>query len=259
MPQDKTTFVISIVAASFFVLMLILAGVMLFRIYLKRKNKLLLEKQMMSIQFEQTLLQSKLEIQEQTFRDISQELHDNIGQVLSLVRLNLNTLNTPADPEKISTMDSLLDKALTDIRSLSHSLDADYIRDNGWEIPVTKLLNDLQNTSKYTTSIQLDEYLPALGNQKPIILFRMIQEVINNIVRHASADKISLEAKNENDVLVITLGDNGKGFDRRAISAGSGLRNLTNRAKMINAELAINSQPGHGTTVNISIKPEKSE
>src|SRR6267154_750442 len=99
MPKEKLDFVLSILFASFFVLLLMIAVFMLFRIYLKRKNKLLLEKERMNIEFEQTLLRSQLEIQEQIFTHISQEMHDNISQVLSLVRLNLNTLNIPADAE----------------------------------------------------------------------------------------------------------------------------------------------------------------
>src|SRR5258706_9026809 len=119
MPKDKIDFDMLIAGASFLILMLMVAVVMLFRIYLKRKNKLLLEKERMSIQFEQTLLQSKLEIQEQTFHDISQELHDNIGQVLSLVSIHLNTLNAGQDGDKITLMDELLGKAITDLRNLS--------------------------------------------------------------------------------------------------------------------------------------------
>ena len=247
-----------IAGASFLILMLMIAVVMLFRIYLKRKNKLLLEKELMGIQFEQTLLQSKLEIQEQTFHDISQELHDNIGQVLSLVSINLNTLNAPDEADKISKMDELLGKALFDLRSLSHSLDADYIRNNGWTGLVIKLMNSLQNTGKFTTSLQLDDDLPPLGTEKPIILFRMIQEVVNNIIKHADANTIFLKARKENDRMVITVQDDGKGFSENAVSGGAGLQNLQNRAKMINAELAIRSQPGMGTLVTISIKTESS-
>jgi signal transduction histidine kinase len=259
MPKDKIDFVLLIVGTSFLILMLMISVIMLFRIYLKRKNKLLLEKERMSIQFEQTLLQSKLEIQEQTFHDISQELHDNIGQVLSLISINLNTLNAPHETHKIMHMDELLGKALTDLRNLSHSLDADYIRNNGWTELVHKLLNNLQNTGKFTTNILIDDDLPALGTEKPIILFRMIQEVINNIVRHAAANTIVFKAQKENNRMVITIQDNGKGFDRLAASDGAGLRNLENRAKMINAELAISTQPGSGTIVSISIKPETIE
>jgi signal transduction histidine kinase len=255
MPKDKIAFVISIVAVSFLILTVVIAGIMLFRIYLKRKNKLLLEKELMSAQFEQTLLQSKLEIQEQTFRDIGKELHDNIGQVLSLVRLNLNTLNIPADNEKIASMDNLLDKALIDLRNLSHSLDTDYIRNKGWTEPVVKLMQNLKNTGKYAIEIAFDNDLPAIKNEKAIILFRMIQEVIQNIVKHSEANSIIMKTQKENDKLVIRILDNGKGFDTTLNTDGAGLHNLKNRAKMINADLSINSQPGNGTSINIIIKP----
>ena len=117
MQKEKLNLILSIVAASLFVIMLIVAAFILFRIYLKRKNILLLEKQRMSVQFEQTLLSSKLEIQEQTFTYIGREIHDNIGQVLSLVRLNLNTLTAITDEPKLTLMDELLGKAITDLRS----------------------------------------------------------------------------------------------------------------------------------------------
>lgn len=259
MQKEKLDFVLSILLTSFFVLLLVVAVVLLFRIYLKRKNKLLLERERMSIQFEQTLMQSQLEIQEQTFAYISREIHDNIGQVLSLVRLNLNTLNVPIENDKINMIDGLMEKALTDLRNLSHSLDADYIRNNGWAEPVTRLLHDLQKTGKYTTHIQLGEGLPHPGNEIPIILFRMIQEVINNIIKHAAANTINLEAQKENGRLVITIQDNGKGFNTQTVSAGSGLLNLEKRSKMINAELFVSSETGKGTSVTISVKTENNE
>ncbi|HTD95247.1 MAG TPA: histidine kinase, partial [Chitinophagaceae bacterium] len=132
MQKEKLDIALSFAAASLFVLLFVIAAVMLFRIYLKRKNKLLLEKEMMGIQFEQTLLQSKLEIQEQTFADISREIHDNIGQVLSLARINLNTIRSENDAAKIDLVDELMGKAILDLRTLSHSLDTDLIRNKGW-------------------------------------------------------------------------------------------------------------------------------
>lgn len=213
----------------------------------------------MNIEFEQTLLKSKLEIQELTFNDISREIHDNIGQVLSLVRINLNTLKAPDDIDKVNLMDELMGKAITDLRSLSHSLDADHIRNKGWLAAVNKLLADLEKTGKYKIHIQQEEDLPTLGNDKPIILFRMIQEIINNIIRHAAADTIHLDTRKENSNLVIKVRDNGKGFDTDKNSGGVGLQNLKNRARMINADLSINSEFGKGTTVTISIKTDNND
>jgi signal transduction histidine kinase len=256
MQKEKLEVLLSVVVASLLVLMLVIVIIMLFRIYLKRKNKLIREKELMSIQFEQTLLQSKLEIQEQTFQDISQELHDNIGQLLSLVSINLNTLNAPHESERINKMDELLGKALNDLRNLSHSLDGDYIRNNGWTGLVVKLMGNLESTGKYHTTTELDDSLPSLGTERPIILFRMIQEVIHNIIKHANAKTIYLKAKQEPGHLIITIKDDGKGFSADEAAGGAGLQNLQNRAKMINAELKINSQPGTGTYVTIAIKTE---
>ena len=220
---------------------------------------LILEKERMGIQFEQTLLASKLEIQEQTFTYIGQEIHDNIGQVLSLVRINLNTLQCTTEEQKIILMDELLGKAITDLRSLSHLLDTDYIRTTGWAGAVEKLFIDLKRTGKYTTTVWTEENLPALATEKQIILFRMIQEIVNNIIKHAEASEINLHAMHRENQIMIDIKDNGKGFDQAISSGGNGLRNLTSRAKMINAEINIISKPGSGTLVNISINSNSNE
>lgn len=259
MQKEKLDVLLYVISVSLFILLLVVAIFILFRIYMKRKNKLLLEKELLGAQFEQTLLLSKLEIQEQTFHDISQELHDNIGQVLSLVSINLNTIVAPQEAARIAKMDDLLTKALTDLRNLSHSLDADYIRNNGWTGLVIRLLNNLEATGKFKTCVELDEDLPSLGTEKPIILFRMIQEVVNNIMKHAQANTIYLNAKKDNDRLMITIQDNGKGFSGNSISGGAGLHNLQNRAKMINAQFSIDGQTGQGTLVTILIEPGNNE
>jgi signal transduction histidine kinase len=259
MQKEKLDLILSIVAVSLFVLLLIVAAFILFRIYLKRKNMLLLEKERMGIQFEQTLLASKLEIQEQTFTYIGQEIHDNIGQVLSLVRINLNTLQCNTEEQKINLMDELLGKAITDLRSLSHLLDTDYIRTTGWAGAAEKLFLDLNRTGKYTTTVWTDENLPALATEKQIILFRMIQEIVNNIIKHAEATEINLHAIQRENQIMIDIKDNGKGFDQTTSSGGNGLRNLTSRAKMINAEINITSKAGSGTLVSISINSNSNE
>lgn len=245
MQKEKLDLIVSVISASVFVLLLMIAVFFLFRIYWKRKNTLLFEKQQMAIQFEQTLLQSKLEIQEQTFADISREIHDNIGQVLSLARINL--------------VDELMEKAITDLRNLSHSLDADLMRKKGWLEPTQKLLRDLEKSGKYVTRLFISENPPALGNDKPIILFRMIQEIINNIIKHAGANLIELSVAKDKERLQISIKDNGKGFSKEKISAGAGLRNLENRARMIAADLDIGSEPGKGTTITISVKLDPHE
>ena len=253
MQKENVDFILSIVSVSVFVLFLVIGGFMLFRIYLKRKNTLLLEKEKMSIQFEQTLLHSKLEIQEETFTYISKEIHDNIGQVLSLIRINLNTLSAPSQEQKLNLMDELIGKAIGDLRNLSHSLDSDMIRNTGWVKAAERLLNDLQKTGTCKTTFVTEEKLPALSNEKSIILFRMIQEIINNIIKHARAKEIEFKAFREESCITINIKDNGKGFDRATVAAGAGLQNLEIRAKMIDANMYIHTEPGSGTCVIISV------
>lgn len=257
MQKDQLDILLSVLVGSASMLLLVVSTIVLFRIYIKKKNKLLLEKELMRVQFEQTILESKLEIQEETFAYIGQELHDNICQVLSLIRLNLNTLDVPGETKKLTHMDALLEKGLTDLRTLSHSLDAEQIRSTGWAPPAIKLINNLQSTGKYTAEAELEENLPPLGSDRPIILFRMIQEIINNIVKHAQATTILLKAWNENNKLVITIRDNGKGFDIESAAGGAGLRNLEKRSKLIDASLGISSKEGDGTCVTITIDTEK--
>ncbi len=259
MQKENLELALSILFASVFILLLMVASFLLFRIYLKRKNKLILENERMKTRFEQTLLQSKLEIQEETFTYISREIHDNIGQVLSMARLNLNSLDLPEVNQKIELIDEMLEKSIADLRSLSHSLDSDRIRINGWVNEVEKLLIYLQKSGKYKVHTSTADDLPPLGKDKPIILFRIIQEAINNIIKHAGANEINFAVTHKNNNIIIEIKDNGKGFDMNSAAAGSGLNNLLSRSKMINAEINITSNPGEGTLVIISVKDESNE
>ncbi|HEX7845731.1 MAG TPA: ATP-binding protein [Chitinophagaceae bacterium] len=260
MQKEKLDIILGIVFSSLFVLMLMGAIILLFRIYLKRKNTLLLEKERMSREFERTLLRSKLEIQEETFSYISREIHDNIGQVLSMARININTLNAPQEQQKIDLLDELVGKAITDLRGLSHLLSTDQVRNEGWVKAVEKLFNGLDRSGKYETHLHIEGSLPALGEDKPIILFRIIQEIINNIIKHAEATTISLQAIQKDRKIVLAIKDNGKGFDVNSVAkSGAGLNNLSFRSKMIGATMDINSKPGEGTTIILAINCENNE
>jgi signal transduction histidine kinase len=252
MQKEKIDLAISVIAASLFVLLLIIAAFMLFRIYLKRKNTILLEKERMKTQFEQTLLNSQLEIQEETFTRISREIHDNIGQVLSFVRLNLNTISTN-EQDQVNRMDELMEKAITDLRNLSHSLDTDIIRNTGWIKAAERLLRDLGKTGTCRVVFSAEEDLPPLGNEKSIILFRMIQEITNNIIKHAGAKEIQFQTVANDSQIIISITDDGRGFDKATVTAGAGLQNLESRAKLIDAKLYIHTEPGNGTTVIVSV------
>lgn len=212
--------------------------------------------------FSHTLLRSQLEIQEQTLKNISQEIHDNIGQVLSLAKLNLATV----DIEKIETLQqkiddskSLVAKAIQDLRDLSKSLNTDYVSDMGLARSIEYELEMIKKTGIIQTTFEIEGRVSKLEQQKELILFRIVQEVLNNILKHAKATSITIKLKYQTSYFFLKVTDNGQGFDlgkiqdRRDGKPGLGIKNLHNRAQLIGANFSMSSTLAQGTTVDISL------
>ncbi|MEK7199426.1 MAG: ATP-binding protein [Bacteroidota bacterium] len=261
MPKPQEDILISIVVASVFFILICSFLLLIVFIFLRRQRKNREEKDEMKNRFEQTLLKTQLEIQEQAFAYISQEIHDNIGQILSLVRLNLNTFGSVVSEEKMEQTDKLLGKAIKDLRDLSHNLQKNRIYDIGIVESIRQLLQSLEKTGRYITSFQTSDHYNLLDTNTDIILYRMIQEIVNNIIKHAAATKIDIEINSEVDLTTIRISDNGIGFDTALLQkerAGIGLQNIINRAKTIDANVDVKSEQGKGTTITLYIKPKPS-
>jgi signal transduction histidine kinase len=209
---------------------------------------------------QQELLTVRLEIQEQTYRTISQELHDNIGQVLSLVLLNINTVdvyNAEAAREKLAESKNLVKKAIQDIRDISKTLNTDFINEIGLTNAVDQQLELLKRTGVYATQLVVEGDLYGCEPERELLIFRIVQELLNNIVKHAGANQIIVSMRYELEKLVIKVCDNGKGFDvqTQALShhKGLGLRNIPNRLKLIRGAIFFESELKKGTTATIEI------
>ncbi len=261
MPRQQEDILITIVVASVFFVLIGSFLLLIVFVFLRRQRKNKQEKEEMRNRFEQTLLKTQLEIQEQAFSYISQEIHDNIGQILSLARLNLNTFGDHVTEEKINQTDDLLGKAIKDLRDLSHNLQNNRIHAIGIIESIRQLLISLEKTGRFQTSFHTSDNFHILDVNTDIILYRMIQEIINNIIKHASANKIDIQVKSENGATTIRISDNGIGFDTNLLQqarTGIGLHNIINRAKMINTTVNVNSSPGNGTIITLYIKPKQS-
>ena len=214
------------------------------------------EKKQLQISFEQELLKSKLEMQEQTLKLISQEIHDNIGQVLSLVKLNIAKIdpsNQASIQEKLSDARSLLGKAIQDLRDLSKRLNTDFAKDVGLRQAVQYELTLLERTGSFKTSCIIHGTPLTIDPEKELILFRIFQELINNIIKHANADIIEVKLIYNPTFFQLEVNDNGSGFDISRINIpnqfeGIGLRNINNRAALIGAKFSMQSSPGQGTS-----------
>jgi two-component system, NarL family, sensor kinase len=239
-------------------------------LYRFRKNKMLFEKDQMKISFQQELLRTQLEIQEQTLKNISQEIHDNIGQMLSLAKLTLATTDLDqmaTARQKIDDTHHLISKAIRDLRDLSRSLNTEYLAELGLLRSIEYELEMIGKTGSVKTALTVTGMIYKLNPQKELILFRIVQETLNNILKHANADLISIVIGYHVQGITLKIADNGKGFellttaerDNRADfrKPGLGIRNMQNRAKLIGADFKISSVIGEGTEIIIeSFKEE---
>lgn len=209
--------------------------------------------------FEQTLLKSQLEIQEETLRNISQEIHDNIGQVLSLAKLQLNTfpfLPTNEAIETVSNSKDLVSKAIADLRSLSKSLHPDRVNELGLEENIRHELEMLEKTRQYTTRLKINGSPFKIPVQTQTILFRIVQEAISNIIKHAAANKVDVVLDYEIDQFCVTVQDNGVGLPNNVLTApesGIGLKNMKNRSAILGATFSLSPVENGGTAVCISV------
>ncbi len=241
-----------------FLLIVATGIIMLALVYQKKQVQYLREKEQLKVVYEKEILATQLEIQEQTFKNISQEVHDNIGQVLSLVKLNINTMN-PDDPVplqvKINASKELITKAIKDLRDLSKSLNTDYVKDLGLVRAIEYELEMIKNNGSYEIQFDVTGNKYRLESQRELVLFRIVQEVLHNIIKHAKATSIVMALSYEPAMFSLTIADNGVGFDASIINSnnlngsGLGIRNMQNRAKIINGNFNLTSTLGAGTTI----------
>ncbi|GAB3960853.1 hypothetical protein GCM10028805_59090 [Spirosoma harenae] len=215
------------------------------------------------------LLQSQLEVQNQTLQQIARELHDNIGQLLSVVVMRLNTLEdeteAPSSQESIQETRDLVRKTIAEVRMLSKTLDHDTVGRFGL-LPSLRLeLERIQRAGKLETELSVvgDDY--SLDEKTEMVLLRMTQESLNNALKHAKASKLQVIADYTSDTFRLAIVDDGAGFNvseatsRTIDQSGAGLTNLYHRAKLLGGSCTIESQPGAGTSIEIQLPHSKTE
>jgi len=206
--------------------------------------------------FQQESLQARLEIQENTFNNISLEIHDNIGQVLSLAKLHLSTLdlNKPEDLlEKTREARQQISRAILDLRDLSHTLNSDVIQTIGFNKAIAMELELIRKTGMLEVVYQLDGEPRETDPAKGLILFRIFQESLHNILRHAEASMLEVCLTYEDHKLSLVVRDNGKGFDPKCGYKGTGISNMIIRSGLVGATFSIDSKRGEGTMIRIQL------
>lgn len=219
-----------------------------------------MEKQQMESNYQNELLKTKLEVQEQAFKYLSEEIHDNVGQVLSLTKLHLYNIQTQTQEAttKQSAQESaeLLGKAINDLRTISHTLNTGFIAKAGLKEAIEKELRYVQSAKNIQCKLLCSGDIYYLGDEKEVLIFRIVQEAIANAIKHADATQIEVQLAYRPDMLTVAVKDNGKGFDAstRAKADGIGMNNMEVRANLLKAKLNITSSAGSGTTILLEIQ-----
>ena len=200
-----------------------------------------------------------LEIQLQSFESISRELHDNVGTLISIAMVHIRSLDGVRESErqKITEADSLLNEAMDTLRDISRSLNPENINRLGWQKSFIFELDRIRKTNLFTIRYTEEGEPFIIGLNKQIIIFRILQETLNNIVKHSNGNYIDIHIRFSNPEVIITLKDDGRGFDKELadLSAqGSGIKNMLARAAMLPAVLDIEGGIGTGTLVKLSYK-----
>jgi signal transduction histidine kinase len=214
--------------------------------------------------FNQVLLQSRLAIQEQTLDHISKELHANFSHLVSLININLQEIlpQAPEQRDNILETKSLAKQLMSELKALSANLNTDHIIHIGFVKALENELNRLAKAKKYeiVTTKQGEEY--RLLPEHEIILFRLCQEVLNNVVKYAKATAVTASMNFSKEQFVLILTDNGTGFNvadalnQSGEKQSTGLLNMHKRASLINAELLITSNDDGGGTIVIITIPQ---
>ena len=195
--------------------------------------------------------------QEKERTEIGKELHDNVNQILGASNLYINTAMTDEEmrQELLERSTELVSKAINEIRKISKSLITPGLREIGLIDSIEDIIDDLKFAKP---ELQIDLDLQNISEEqiedrRKLTLFRIVQEQLNNIVKHAKATRVLIRLSIEGPNTVLTVTDNGVGFDVSRHRKGVGITNIISRAELFNGKVEISSSPGDGCTLTVSI------
>jgi signal transduction histidine kinase len=229
-------------------LTLVSSTLFLNRYRLKQKNKL--QEQLNAQQKEQA--SAVMEVQEQERKRIAEDLHDSLGHLLSTAKLNLQT-NPVAQPQVDNSL-ILLNQASEEIRNITFNLMPRTLEEEGLIPALTELVNKVTKSGTVKVLLHvhdMDKFI--LEKQSQFNIYRIVQEAVNNILKHADANEINIQLIGQNDHMTIMIEDDGKGFVPGENKQGRGLKNIVTRSLWLKGNINIDSTPGRGTTITTEI------
>lgn len=224
--------------------------------YKKKQDAYLHQLKLMKEDYDKQLMWSQIEMQEEAFAHLGQELHDDIGQLLSSTKLlvNVTQRNMAEIPDTLHTAEATLSTAIQHLRALSKSFSRQWL-DQFSLIENLKAEVERINSSR-AISVKFTHELMELPLQAEpqIILFRIIQEAIQNCIKHARPQVIDISIRKAAQQLILIIADDGAGFDKTGMSAiGMGIRNMQHRTRLLGGDIRWEVTTAGGTAVLITL------
>ena len=203
-------------------------------------------------------IDTMLKTQEEERSRIAKDLHDGLGGLLSGTKLSFtnmkeNLLLTPENAILFEKSIGMLDTTIADLRKVAHNLMPEALVKFG----LNDALNDFCSSIQLASNIKVDYQKIGLerkiGNTAETFIYRIIQELVNNAVKHADAKEILVQVAFTNNKIIVTVEDNGKGYDKNLASTGDGLDNIAYRVKYLSGTIDTVTSPNNGTSVNIEL------
>jgi two-component system, NarL family, sensor kinase len=195
--------------------------------------------------------------QDEERKRIAKDLHDGLGTLLSTARINVNTLEDkiPAGNENKKLFDNalqIIDKLNSEVRHIAQNLMPETLNEFGLVAALEELIDTVNRTGKLKIIFKHYKLTNELEKQLEINLYRIVQEIVNNAIKHSKATQLSMELVQHEDSMVLLTEDNGTGFTPEN-QAGMGIKNIQARLNVFNGILHIDSNPNNGTTTTIEI------
>lgn len=205
-------------------------------------------------QYQEEITKVQLEVKEQTLDTVSQEIHDNIGQILSLAKLNLGALapelNAP-DRVKAQETSELIGRAIQDLRSMAKSMSNDFVNRNTLAELLKHETDKINAGGAMLAIFQMMGVDRQIDLQQKLVLYRIAQESLSNVYKYSFCDRVEVTLEFHGSHVQLMVHDNGIGFNPTVVKPGLGLSSMKKRAELIGADFKVESSEGIGTTITI--------
>lgn len=251
--QYKVTVGVILFAAVFIVLLLLVY----FQKQKEKKNKIIHEKEVTTLleKEKSAAARALLEGQEEERKRVSMELHDGLGVMLSNLKMQFSNFiaRSGQNNEVLYKAATVIDNAAIDVRRISHNMMPSVLTRFGLNISLEELIDDMNDIEGVSASISLKGDDKKLSDNIQIMIYRIIQELVNNTIKHSSASQVSLILNYGSAELKILYSDNGIGYSPKLMSSSLGLKSITSRVRFLGGELVNESNPGKGVSYIINI------